>query len=419
MANTYVVVDIETTGLSAAHFAEVIEVAAFKTDGKTILEEFHSYIKPWKPIPKTASEVNHITDDMLADKPNKWAVLPKLREFIGDSVFVAHNATFDFNFLNISFFNIGIPMMNSYICTQKNYKKLFLDAKAKTNLGEACANLGITLIDAHSAYADARATVDLFIKELEIGELDKVYLTDKEVLYEVLKRIVSASPHKSQTAIMTDVPKCSAQVVLSDEDIKSQFAMGKTPNEICETSSADYEHTAWLFRHWINNVRRAKFLSLMNDKKITKEVQAMIGVCDEFEDLIELHNKIFKKAPNLSLYSIYWALDRKVSSMSYSYNDFEWHFFQQKGIMDIAKEFSLSPFLVADFFVEFAEKNRVEFHDYIADNLCKKNTLVDILNKRDFINTLSETGTPIDVKKYLTKKLYDRGFFLIDLGKGS
>ena len=51
MSNLYTVLDIETTGLSAAHFNEIIEVAAYHTDGVNILDSFHEYIKPWKPLP--------------------------------------------------------------------------------------------------------------------------------------------------------------------------------------------------------------------------------------------------------------------------------------------------------------------------------------------------------------------------------
>ena len=162
MANSYTVLDLETTGLSAAHLAEIIEVAAYHTDGVNIYDSFHEYIKPWKPVPKNVTEINHITNDMLADKKNKWQILPKLREFIGDSTIVAHNATFDFNFLNIEFFNIGQPLLTKYICTQTNYKKIF--PKQKYNLASVAERYSVELVNAHSALADTRATTEIFIK---------------------------------------------------------------------------------------------------------------------------------------------------------------------------------------------------------------------------------------------------------------
>lgn len=412
MSNLYTVLDIETTGLSAAHFNEIIEVAAYHTDGVNILDSFHEYIKPWKSLPPKITELTHITEDMLKDKKNKWQILPRFREFIGDSIVVAHNATFDFNFLNIEFFNIGQPLLTKYICTQTNFKKLY--PKQKYNLASVTEKFGVELINAHSALADVRATTEVFIKMLKDNELDTVLFTEKDSLINTLKRIVSAPPHKAQTQLMTSVPTKNNCNLMAEKDIITEFKLGKTPNDICENISNDYENVIKLFFNWLNPFKITKFYSLLNDKKLNKELITVINLCDNFDDFIDMNKKIYQcNEINLSICALYWSMHKREQAYTYEYNDFEWHFIQQKKILDIVKEFNISSFLVADYFVEFAIKNKEEFRNYIKENICTKNQLKSIILQEEFINIVDNNPSELDIKKYISQKLYNRNFFKI------
>ena len=76
----YCVFDLETTGISVAT-DNVIEISAVKVKGGKIIDEFTSLVNPGRPIPFGASQVNHITDDMVEDAPEFAEVLPEFLAF--------------------------------------------------------------------------------------------------------------------------------------------------------------------------------------------------------------------------------------------------------------------------------------------------------------------------------------------------
>ena len=96
----YVVFDLETTGLSIKK-AEIIEIAAVKVKGGKVVDEFSTLVNPEIHIPRQASLVNGITDEMVADAPMIEEALKAFLEFAGDAILVGHNIqNFDLNFIN-------------------------------------------------------------------------------------------------------------------------------------------------------------------------------------------------------------------------------------------------------------------------------------------------------------------------------
>lgn len=94
----FVVIDIETTGLSMTK-NDVIEIAAIKYDNFEATEIFETFISPTKGLKEDAFCVNGITEEMLEGAPFLYQVIPSLQEFIDDYNLVAHNFEFDFKFL--------------------------------------------------------------------------------------------------------------------------------------------------------------------------------------------------------------------------------------------------------------------------------------------------------------------------------
>ena len=94
-----VTVDLETTGLIPGH-DRIVEIGAvaFSPAGG-VEEEFSELVDPGIPIPRAASRVNGITDDMVNGRPTVAGVLPSFLAFLGDAVPVAHNAAFDVGFI--------------------------------------------------------------------------------------------------------------------------------------------------------------------------------------------------------------------------------------------------------------------------------------------------------------------------------
>lgn len=116
--NDYVLYDLETTGVSPTK-DEVIEISAVKVRNGKIVDEFTTLVNPGKPIPRPASMVNGIHDDMVADAPSFEKALKEFDEFIGEDVLVGHNIVrFDNKFINRDANKFwGMKFTNDYLDT--------------------------------------------------------------------------------------------------------------------------------------------------------------------------------------------------------------------------------------------------------------------------------------------------------------
>ncbi len=157
---TYCVLDLETTGLSF-RTEKITEVGIMKIKGGEVIDEFSCFVNPEKPIPQKVVEVTNITDDMVKNAETIDKVFPKILEFIGDSILVAHNADFDIGFLKYNAKELGYTLENTYIDTLRLAKDLFPDYK-KYKLGIIAENLGIEVEVAHRALDDVDTTVKVF-----------------------------------------------------------------------------------------------------------------------------------------------------------------------------------------------------------------------------------------------------------------
>ncbi|MBE7707010.1 MAG: 3'-5' exonuclease [Cyanobacteria bacterium SIG30] len=120
-----VVIDVETTGLDYTK-ERIIEFAGVKLVNGKIKEEFQTLINPHQHIRKSSIEVHGITEEMLEGQPEEEEIYPKIFEFIGDAPIVAHNAIFDFSFLNRASKRLyGKNLENRYIDSQHMFKEVF------------------------------------------------------------------------------------------------------------------------------------------------------------------------------------------------------------------------------------------------------------------------------------------------------
>ena len=154
---TYCVLDLETTGFSAKT-EKITEIGVMKVKEGKVLDEFACFVNPEKPIPQRVVEVTHITDDMVKDAETIDKVFPKLLEFLGDSVLVAHNADFDIGFLKQNAKNLGYEFNYTYVDTLSMARDLFPDFK-KYQLGKIADKLKIKVEVAHRALDDVDTTV--------------------------------------------------------------------------------------------------------------------------------------------------------------------------------------------------------------------------------------------------------------------
>ncbi len=156
----FVAIDFETTGLDPQS-EQIVEIGAVKVECGQIVDRFHQYVNPGKPMPAEAAAVNHITDSMLADNPRIYQVLPDLLHFIGSDILVAHNAAFDFKFLAVACMRYRFRIPSLWFDSM-DLRLLWPDLKSKKMQAFLDA-AGIENSQAHSAAGDADALARLMI----------------------------------------------------------------------------------------------------------------------------------------------------------------------------------------------------------------------------------------------------------------
>ena len=172
---TYCVFDLETTGTSF-RTEKITEVGIMKIKNGEVIDSFSTFVNPEKPIPYKVQKITNITDDMVKDAPKIEEVLPKILEFFGDSVLVAHNADFDTGFLRYNCEKLGLKFDYTYLDTLRLAKDLYPDYK-KYKLGIIAENMGIKVEVAHRALDDVDTTVKVFnvmCKKLEEQGIKKL-----------------------------------------------------------------------------------------------------------------------------------------------------------------------------------------------------------------------------------------------------
>ncbi len=159
---SFVVFDIETTGLEADKDS-IIEIGACKIQDGKIIELFSTFVNPERHIPSEITDLTGIDDNMVKDAPTINYVLPDFYKFCYGSTMVAHNIAFDISFIHNAgkkySYNFDNPTMDTMIMSREKLKGL-----KNYKLGTVVEKLGVILDNAHRAINDATATAKVFIK---------------------------------------------------------------------------------------------------------------------------------------------------------------------------------------------------------------------------------------------------------------
>lgn len=164
---TYVVFDVETTGLSSV-YDRIIELSAVKMYKGNVTEEFEHFINPHQELSETTTELTSITDEMVANAPEEEEVIKLFKDFAEGCILVAHNASFDIGFLNAAYTRLGWEeVANPVIDTLELSRFLHPDLRSH-RLNTLSKRYNVSLEHHHRAIFDATATAHLcwiFLKE--------------------------------------------------------------------------------------------------------------------------------------------------------------------------------------------------------------------------------------------------------------
>lgn len=169
--DTFVVFDVETTGLSAV-YDTIIELAAVKVREGEIIDRFESFANPHHRLSATTINLTGITDDMVQNAPEVDEVIKKFYEWVGDDVLVAHNASFDMGFLNVGYKKIGLEKAKNPVIDTLELGRFLYPELKNHRLNTLAKKFDIELTQHHRAIYDAEATGYLLMKMLK-DALDK------------------------------------------------------------------------------------------------------------------------------------------------------------------------------------------------------------------------------------------------------
>jgi DNA polymerase-3 subunit epsilon len=160
---TFVVVDLETTGGSAADGSSITEVGAVKVRQGEVLGEFQTLVRPTSDIPPFIAVLTGITNAMVADAPLIDSVLPAFLEFAAGSVLVAHNAPFDVGFLRhfAAELELEWPRFDILDTAKLARRVVTRDEAPNCKLSSLARLFRSSTTPNHRALSDARATVDV------------------------------------------------------------------------------------------------------------------------------------------------------------------------------------------------------------------------------------------------------------------
>ncbi len=211
MEQSYVAVDLETTGLEAKR-DKIIEIGAIHVVNGREIAAFHSMVNPHRRLKEQITELTGITDDMVENAPDIGDIIEEFAEFCGQAPLLGHRIMFDYSFLKRAAVNHGIPFEKNGIDTLKLCRH-FLPEDQPKNLSAACEFFGIRRKKAHRALEDARDAHYLYqrlaewlltkdcplfleigtesgkIKEEDLEDVSEICLGNKEV-----KEVFMAKP---------------------------------------------------------------------------------------------------------------------------------------------------------------------------------------------------------------------------------
>lgn len=185
-ADTAIVLDFETTGLSADNGDRAIEIGAIRIEQGKITDRFQSLMNPGMRVDPFIESYTGITNAMLRDAPPCKEVMSKFADFIEDYDLVAHNASFDSRFLTAELHRVKRLCAGEFACTMLVARRLYQDA-TNHKLGTLVKLLRLPNNGTfHRALADADMTAHLWLNMLTDIK-DKYHI--REITFPLMQKI--------------------------------------------------------------------------------------------------------------------------------------------------------------------------------------------------------------------------------------
>ena len=215
LTDSYVVFDLETTGLNSSK-CKIIEIGAVKFENGIITDRFSEFVNPFEPLSFEIIKLTRITDEMVKNAASVEEILPKFREFCGDSVLVAHNADFDTGVIKAWCKKLSIDWEFTYLDTVALSQYLLPELK-RYKLNIVAKHLKIPFEGHHRAVNDAECTAHIFEKLCKKLQAQNIFnlddLNEKGIMTK--ERIAKAHPNHVILIAKNDIGRINLYKLVS------------------------------------------------------------------------------------------------------------------------------------------------------------------------------------------------------------
>ncbi len=277
----FAIVDIETCGSKFAfQKGRIIDICILVHDGISVIDKFSTLINPECNISGFFTNISGITNEMVKDAPKFHEVATEILAFTEGKIFVAHNSSFDYNFIKDEFSSLGFKFKRETLCTVKLSRKL-LPGKRSYSLGNLCASIGIEIHNRHRAEGDAVATAKLLDILLQLKTQSKEYKT-KSVSQIMTTRIESIKKY-----ILDKIPESCGVYYFLDKEGRIIY-IGKSVN-MYNRALSHYNSDLKKSRAMLNELTNVDFV------ETGSELISLLMESDEIKSHKPLYNRQRKK----------------------------------------------------------------------------------------------------------------------------
>ena len=277
----FAIVDIETCGSKFAfQKGRIIDICILVHDGISVIDKFSTLINPECHISGFYTNLSGITNDMVKDAPKFYEVAKDILAFTEGKIFVAHNSSFDYNFIKDEFSSLGFKFRRDTLCTVKLSRKL-MPGKTSYSLGNLCESIGITIHNRHRAEGDAIATAQL----LDI--LLQLKTQSKEFKSKTVSQIMTTRLESIKKYVLDKIPESCGVYYFLDKEGRIIY-IGKSVN-MYNRALRHYNSDLKKSRAMLNELTNVDFV------ETGSELISLLMESDEIKKHKPLYNRQRKK----------------------------------------------------------------------------------------------------------------------------
>ena len=234
IADSFVVFDIETTGISP-YKHRIIEIGAVKVVNGAIKDTYSTFVNPHVPIPFDIQKLTGINDSMVCDCPDIEVILPKFLAFCEGSVLVAHNAKFDVTFIKENCKSLGLPFDYTWADTLIMARALMKES-SKFTLDAIANKLKVKLENHHRAVDDATCTAKIFVEFRNMLIQKKIFSLKElnEYVKNTPESIRKMRPYHVSILVKNETGRINLNRLVSESHINYFHKSPKIPRSILQ-----------------------------------------------------------------------------------------------------------------------------------------------------------------------------------------